>query len=153
MSIRRWWRYYYLRLLRIRGRPEEIARGLAVGVFVGLTPFLGLHTVLSLLLASMFKANQVAAVAATWVGNPLTLPVIYLAEFKLGQAIVGSEQVVALTISGSWQGAASIGMNILLATILGSLVLGLMVSLATYFLFRDSIYLIRLRRGLARLAR
>ena len=153
MRLKRILSYICKRFLLIRGNPKEIARGLAVGVFVGMSPFLGLHTVLSLGLASIFKANRMAALAANWLGNPLTLPFIYLAEFKVGQEILGTLRIFSFSLSGSWQGALSSGLNVLAATILGSFILGVPAALGTYLVFRDSIHLMRLERSLARIAR
>lgn len=48
---RRWLRYLYLRLLRMQSSPEEIARGLAAGVFAGCFPIFGFQTLAALLLA------------------------------------------------------------------------------------------------------
>ena len=41
--------YLYVkhRVTRLPGTPEEIARGIAVGVFVAVSPFYGLHFVIS----------------------------------------------------------------------------------------------------------
>jgi len=69
--------------------PAVIARGCAVGFFVALSPLLGLHTVMSIALAFLLRANRLAAILASWVCNPFTLvPMLYF-EFKVGELLLG----------------------------------------------------------------
>lgn len=78
-------RYYYLKLLRLQGDPETLARGVAVGIFVGITPTLPLHTVLALLCSYLLGGNPIAAlIAAATVSNPLTLVPQYYLCWKVG---------------------------------------------------------------------
>ncbi|WP_316348434.1 DUF2062 domain-containing protein [Desulfuromonas acetoxidans] len=36
-----------LRFLRLRGQPDEIAKGFALGIFIGMTPTLGFQMILA----------------------------------------------------------------------------------------------------------
>ena len=56
----------YERFLKIRGQPREIALGFALGLFVGMTPFIGLHTVTAVPLAALLKWNKISAAVAVW---------------------------------------------------------------------------------------
>jgi hypothetical protein len=78
-------RYYYLKFLRLQGDPHSLALGVAVGLFVGITPTIPLHTALILILAWLFRGNILAAlIAATAISNPLTwLPQYYFC-WRLG---------------------------------------------------------------------
>lgn len=71
-------------LLRINGEPREIARGVAIGVFVGMTPFFGIHIPISLGLASLLRGNYVAALIGIQITNVFTAPFIYALSFKIG---------------------------------------------------------------------
>ncbi|MGC1395339.1 MAG: DUF2062 domain-containing protein, partial [Coleofasciculaceae cyanobacterium] len=71
-------KYFYWRLVRLQGKPEALARGLACGVFAGLFPFAGSQTVLALLLAFLFRGNKILATVGPWISNPLTSVPIYL---------------------------------------------------------------------------
>lgn len=62
-----------------------IARGVAMGLLVGLTPTLGIQTVLMLLGAVLFRANFLAAYAVSFVSNPLTVAPLYYAFHELGE--------------------------------------------------------------------
>ena len=78
-------KYYYLKFLRLQGDPHSLALGVAIGLFVGITPTIPLHTALILLLAWILRGNILAAlIAATVISNPLTwLPQYYFC-WRLG---------------------------------------------------------------------
>ncbi|MGB5711332.1 MAG: DUF2062 domain-containing protein, partial [Waterburya sp.] len=84
-------RYTYLKLLRLRGKPRFVAKGLAVGVFAGCFPFFGIQTFLGLFLATVSRGSKVAALAATWISNPLTYLPLYLFNYKIGKLLLGSK--------------------------------------------------------------
>ncbi len=77
-------RYVILRLKRLPGSPEEIARGIAAGVFVSFTPFFGMHFVSAALIAWLIRGNILAAILGTFFGNPLTFPLIAALNLELG---------------------------------------------------------------------
>jgi len=78
-------RYHWLRLVRLRGDPFYLARGIGLGVFVGLTPTIPLHAVLLVLFTTLGRGNPFAALLASlMVSNPFTIPAHYFAAWKLG---------------------------------------------------------------------
>ena len=81
--------YVMHRLRRLPDPPHKIARGVAAGVFVCFTPFFGFHFVLAAALAFVMQGNIVAAILATFVGNPFTLPIIATASIELGSWMLG----------------------------------------------------------------
>jgi uncharacterized protein (DUF2062 family) len=82
-------RYIAHRLRRLPDPAHKIARGIACGVFVCFTPLYGLHFLLSAGLAWMFRGNILAALLATFFGNPLTFPIIATISVELGTWILG----------------------------------------------------------------
>ena len=50
-------------LLHLDDPPGKIALALAVGVFISCTPFLGLQTILAILVATLFPLNRAATIA------------------------------------------------------------------------------------------
>ena len=50
-------RHLHVQLLQVEGEPEPLARGLALGIFAGLTPFWGLHAVLALATYYFFRSG------------------------------------------------------------------------------------------------
>jgi uncharacterized protein len=130
---RRLLRYVYLRFLRLRGSPREIARGLAVGVFAGWFPLFGLQIILSVALAALVRGNKLVAAASTWVSNPLTYIPIYLFNFRVGQWLLRSQdwQFSRETLL-SLRTIRELGNEFILVLFTGSLVMGLAVAVTSY---------------------
>ncbi|MEN8833237.1 DUF2062 domain-containing protein [Pacificibacter sp.] len=84
-------RYMQLRLNRLPGTPDSIARGVFAGVITAFTPFFGLHFVVAAILARLMRGNVLAALLATFAGNPLTYVPIALLSLKTGHFLLGSE--------------------------------------------------------------
>lgn len=62
---------------------ESVARGAAVGLFVAvIIPFM--HTLIAALLAIPTRANVAVAAVFTLVVNPLTIPPMYYAAYRIG---------------------------------------------------------------------
>ena len=81
--------YVAHRLRRLQDEPHRVARGIFAGVFASFTPFLGLHFLVAALLAWLLRANILAAVLATFVGNPLTTPFIAYVSVTVGHRLLG----------------------------------------------------------------
>lgn len=86
MNILRYIKYYFIKFKRLQGSPRALAGGTAIGVFIGLTPTIPLHTVLIVFLSLFTRTSTVAGIIVSWlVCNPLTyLPIYYLS------AVVGN---------------------------------------------------------------
>jgi uncharacterized protein (DUF2062 family) len=81
---RRWLNH----LLHTHDTPERTAIAYAVGVFFGFSPFLGLHTVLGLVVAFIFNLNRVAVLLGIYSNLPWILPAYYTLATMLGAAIL-----------------------------------------------------------------
>lgn len=82
--------YVRHRLNRLPGSAESIARGIAAGVFTVYTPFFGLHFLAAAILAIALRGNILAALLATFVGNPLTYLPIAIISLEVGHFLLGS---------------------------------------------------------------
>lgn len=80
---------FYIRFLKIRGTPEQISLGIALGIFIGMTPFMGFHTIAAITLASVFGWSKIAAGIGLFVTNSITAPIIYSFTYQLGSKIIG----------------------------------------------------------------
>lgn len=69
---------------------ESIARGIGIGLLVGLTPTVGLQTTMMLGSCLLVRGNFPAAFAVSWVSNPITLPPMIYAYHELGEWLFGS---------------------------------------------------------------
>lgn len=129
----------YERFIKIRGNPHEISLGVGVGFFVGMTPFLGVHVVLAVFLAALFKWNKIAAGIGAWITNPITVPFIYGLNWYLGAKITGIEltQIVPGNFgAGELMDLMKNGPEILWTLFVGGMITGLPLSVAGYFLTR-----------------
>ena len=72
------------RIATMRGTPEGIALGIALGVFIAFTPTVGFQIVIAASIATLMKANRTAAIIMVWITNPLTIPPIYTATYRVG---------------------------------------------------------------------
>ncbi len=77
-------RYLVHRIGRLPGTSYSIAAGFACGAAISFTPFVGLHFVFGGLCAWLIRANVMAAIIGTAVGNPWTLPFIWTLIYNLG---------------------------------------------------------------------
>lgn len=82
-------RYYKNRAFRLKDSPHSLALGLAIGIGISLTPFLGFHIILTAALCLLFRANVIAGLLGTLVGNPTTFPLIWLGTYVLGCYMTG----------------------------------------------------------------
>jgi uncharacterized protein (DUF2062 family) len=84
-ETRRW----FDQLLHTHDTPTRTALAYAVGVFFGFSPFLGLHTVLGLVVAFAFSLNRVAVLLGVYSNLPWILPAYYTLATMLGATLLG----------------------------------------------------------------
>jgi uncharacterized protein (DUF2062 family) len=133
MALRRVLRYHWLKFRRLQEDPRTIAGGMALGVFVGITPTVPFHTVAVLSLAALLRVSPVTAFIGIQIGNPLTIPAIYLASYKVGQFLLyrGKPLVFPETFSFKawiavlWQGGVALQV--------GGVILAIPPAIAAYF--------------------
>ncbi len=81
-------RFIVLRVLHANDPPHALALGLAIGVFVAMTPTIGAQMVIAAAIAASFRANKILAMAAVWISNPATMVQIYYVNWRIGQYFV-----------------------------------------------------------------
>lgn len=93
LAPKKGWRRGYLyigkRMQRLPDSPHRIALGFACGVQASFTPFFGAHFVIAAALAFITRSNILASALGTFVGNPLTFPLIAGSSFFVGQELTG----------------------------------------------------------------
>jgi hypothetical protein len=70
--------------------PERVAAAVALGVGVGLSPFIGFHAILAIGLALIFRLNKLDTLLGSFVGNPWTLPWFFALGYRVGNLLMGS---------------------------------------------------------------
>ena len=85
--------YVKHRVRRLPDNPERIARGIWAGLFTTFTPFYGVHFFVAALIARVMNGNLLAALSATFFGNPLTYVPIGVISLQTGHWLLGSQPV------------------------------------------------------------
>ncbi len=76
--------HYLNKIKELHGDPHYVALGLAIGIFVAITPTIPFHTILAVALAVLLKASKPAAILGVWASNPFTVVFLYYACYKTG---------------------------------------------------------------------
>ena len=126
-------RYLYLRFVRLRGSAEEVARGMAMGVFIGMSPTMGLQMPIALFVAMLLRENKLAAILGVWVTNPLTAIPIYTFNFQVGQYLLGTPELKMPKLDALSE-VMALGHDFLLPLTLGCFAVGLVSAAVTYLL-------------------
>jgi len=152
-------RFYYLKFIRLRGEPRYLARGVALGVFIGITPTIPLHTILILALAFILRTSKVSALLASFVvSNPLTIFFQYFFSWRVGKLLfpgnLSWERIHGVLRSiedGSGFMAtihhiAGLGAKAIAAMLVGGCLLALPFAIAGYFISLNIFQKIEARR-------
>ena len=116
------------RLKRIQDDPRKTARGFALGVFIGMTPFVGLQVLIALFLASILKWNRTAASLGVFNTNVLTGPFLFGLSYFVGAWALQLELDFDAQSLRSFSGIAALftgSVRVLYALLLGGLITGL----------------------------
>ncbi|WP_028030274.1 DUF2062 domain-containing protein [Gemmobacter nectariphilus] len=89
--------YILHRLRRLPDSPERIARGVFAGVFVSFTPLFGFHFLSAAAVAWLYRGNIIAALLATFVGNPITFPIFATMSLETGYWLLGADYRLPLS--------------------------------------------------------
>jgi uncharacterized protein len=92
LKLRRWLHEHSLKILAIRDTPNAIAGGVAIGIFFGFMPVVGLKTALAILFAWLTGSNILAAVIAGALHDIIlpVMPAIYIWQYDLGYWLLSS---------------------------------------------------------------
>jgi uncharacterized protein (DUF2062 family) len=99
MGWERAYDYFRHRLFRNSDSAYKITGGLAIGVSVSFTPFLGAHLLLAVFFAWVCRFNIIAALIGTVIGTPWTFPFFFWLDYQVGAFIFqafGVESIIAL---------------------------------------------------------
>lgn len=89
------WRFFYDRLIKpvltVKDTPHALALGITLGLWVALTPTVGIQMTLVFIIGTVIKANRIAGLAMTWISNPVTFLPMYYAYYVVGLTLTGQE--------------------------------------------------------------
>lgn len=140
--------HFRRRLTAVVGANEpasRLAAAWALGLAIAFSPFLGLQTVLALLVSVVFRLNKVDTLLATLVINPWTLAVYFPAATILGQALTGipvprlEVDPAALLSLETLRSQATWLRPLLLCWLVGAGVVAALVGIGSYLVIRRAI--------------
>jgi uncharacterized protein len=141
-------RYVVYRLRRLSDSPHAVALGFAVGAFSAATPFLGTHMMMAALIAWLIGGSIVSAVLGTFLGNPLTYPLLWYLTYEAGNLMLGGHvQKHRIDLSnGIFQSSLAKLWPILKPMTLGCIPVGLALAALSYVLVKPMVEAYQRRR-------
>ncbi len=144
MNPRRWLHEHSLKLLAITDTPQAIAGGVAIGIFFGFVPLIGIKTLSAIFVAWLTRSNILAAVLAATLHDVIfpLMPVIYWWHYDVGFWLLSTphhwpKHVGRVPWEGhpwrSWATIFELGKDVLL----GSVVCTTPIAIATYFITKS----------------
>jgi hypothetical protein len=149
LKLSRRWKVLLLDLLGREEPPERVAAAIALGIGVGFSPFIGVHFLIAIGLAFLFRLNRIDALLGQFVGNPWTLPPVYAAGYALGRKLLRYDRSKVpdlpwdrLLHRDFWHSFTGPTLRPRLASfIVGEIVLAVLIGLGAYVVIRTGLRL------------
>jgi glycosyltransferase involved in cell wall biosynthesis len=87
-------RFFLEDFLQNSDSKEKKAISIALGTFIGISPFWGFQTALVIFLSVVLKLNKVIAFTLSNVSLPIFIPFIIYGSFQVGAFLLGAEPVI-----------------------------------------------------------
>lgn len=131
-----------------RVEPQEMATGVAVGVFIANTPMYGLHTALSLYAARRLHLNPLSVIAGSHLSTPPVGPILVAAAIGVGHWLLHGQWLTIPRWQDSWQGWIQLFGELMLEWSLGAMLVGSALAVVAYLLSHLLIrYMVAARGG------
>ena len=128
-------------ILYIEDTPHRLALSFSVGVFIAISPLLGLHTMMALATCFFYRFNKFALFVGVYITNPWTIIPIYTFCTWVGAHIMGVDLGV-LEIDWANIGFMTIIKDleaIIVPFFVGTIVVSVAASLLSYPIFRSAV--------------
>lgn len=138
---------FYERFISLKGEPKTIAIGMAIGVFIGVTPTIPFHTALIVVLCLIFRQNIASAILGSWIiSNPLTIPFFYVSEYHLGRYLLRSDHFRIVFTDYSVWSVVSMGWRVAVPLLTGGVIVAFFFALFAYFITYRLVLTVRKNR-------
>ena len=124
-------------LMKLDDPPHKLAFAFSLGIFIAFSPWVGLHILSCILFAWIFRVSKFVVITASFVNNPWTIVPIYALCIWAGLKMTGAHGSVPdiawseLTFTNAY----GILQPYLWSFIVGTVVIGAIAALISYFLF------------------
>ncbi len=159
MNPKRFFKYFYLKFLRLKGDPQSLAGGIAIGVFLGIMPIMPFQTILVVLATVVTRTSTIAAVLSSFlVANPLTYVPQYYFSTMIGNALTPydltwSRIKEAMDLMSQDPGfykslriLVELGYESVIVIVVGGMILAIPFTIASYYLSLPVFQKIKKRR-------
>ncbi len=126
-------RFVYYRILRIQASPQMIARGCAIGTFIGCMPLIPLQTALALFFSMITSSSKTGAALCTLITNPVTIFPFYYSYYKVGRYLLNSDITFSLSNFNIIE-LIKYSPELCKAMLLGGFIVAVPFTIASYFI-------------------
>ena len=137
LALKQRLREIWHKLSHLNATPDQIATGFSIGIFASFLPLNPSPLVVATVAAWLLKRNVIAAVAGAVTSIlyiPL-LPLIWLAEYRLGKLILPVRHPLTLDRARLWD-VLQKGWDVYAAMFVGSIIIAAPVTLLTYLIVK-----------------
>ena len=124
-------------LFKMKGEPKVIAKGFALGSFIGMLPFPGFQMIISAALAAFLKFNKTAAIAGVFNTNLATGGFLFAFNYWLGRKILGFEATFQMPERINLSFAKTVfeaGSDVFFSLLLGGFITGIFAMILGYYI-------------------
>ncbi|MBE6389559.1 MAG: DUF2062 domain-containing protein [Lentisphaerae bacterium] len=145
-KLLRFCKYLYVKMVRGNGSPDYIARGWALGMFVGCVIPVFCQLIVAVPMSFVIRGSKIGAALGTFITTPPTAIFIYPVQIWVGNKIIGGDLSAdsagkllsvfnneALSFAEKWSAFADMGWALVAAFFAGGLLWAAIMTPATYF--------------------
>jgi len=143
-------------LMMLDDTVHSIAMGVAVGLFIGLTPTVGVQMLLVVAVSMFIRCNRTVGCAMVWVSNIATMVPIFFFNYKVGAWVLrmdtgrvasAREEIARAFHAPSWservlltiRASGKLAIDLAGPLWLGSVIVGAAVAVPMYFVVRRAV--------------
>ncbi len=135
-------------LLNEHVSPFKLSLALILGIIIGCSPFFGLHALIGLIAAARLRLNKLITIIGTNISNPLTGPIVIMANIKVGWRILyGSWLTIGVDDLGT-QSIWHLGNRFLVSWLVGFPLVGAVTGMAVISLFYPFLWIWQSKRAI-----
>lgn len=129
----------WYRLVTLRSSPRKVAGGLALGIFVSLTPTFGVQMAIVVAVAALLRVNAASALVGVYLTNVVTVWPLYVLCYRVGRVVVGgtpADEVVFSRAGGIYRllELGQRGLVLIGTELIGAVIVGTLAAPCVYFL-------------------
>lgn len=124
-------------IFSIQDEPKTVAKGFALGSFVGMMPIPGFQVLVSLSIAALFRLNKKAACIAVFNTNLATGAFVFSFNYWLGKKILGVNPSFVIDDKLNLQFISIVlraGSDVFLSLFVGGILTGLLTAAIAYYI-------------------